>query len=423
MRQFGASFERIAREVWRQAVALASRAVNSVRHNLGLGLLALGLSASLWALITIERNPPRTDSFGRLIPVQVVNLADDLAVLGEIDPVEVRITAPLDSWDRLREDNFKATVDLSQAQAGEQKVSVQVRCTDRQVRVLSVHPSTVSVSLDAVMDQVVPVKVNVQNAPAFGYSSDAARPQLEQVTVSGPESLVTSVDHASAYVDIEGARVTVRQTFLLSPRTGRGYEVVGVTLDPSSVLVEIPIKQETRYQSFVVSPELSGTVAYGYWVGGISVEPASVTVVGPLEAFVAIDYLRTEPVDINGATDSVTRQVGLALPEGMSLVSPQRVTVQIAITPLKGTQILRIAPQIKNAPSGRKVLLDTDAVEVTVGGELAALKELTPADISITLDLTNLRPGSYSLKPEVKVAKKGVEVLRSEPSNVGVTIQ
>jgi len=424
MYEFWDSFQRIAQALWRQAVALARRSVNSMRHNLGLGLLALGLSTSLWALITIERNPPRTDSFGRLISVKVVNLADDLAVLGEIDPVEVRITAPLDSWSRLREDNFKATVDLSQAEAGEQKVSVQVKCTDRQVRVLSVHPPTVSVSLDAVKEQVVPVKVNIQNTPAFGYTVDVARPEAEQVTVSGPESLVSQVDHAAAYIDIEGAKVSIKQTFLLSARTGRGYEVLGVSLDPSSVLVEIPIKQETHYQSFAISPELKGAVAYGYWVSGVAVQPASATVVGPREAFQTIDYLRTEPVDINGATDSVTRQVGVDLPEGVSLVSSQRVVVQVTIVPVRGnTQILRIAPQIKGAPSGRKVLIDTDAVEVTVSGDLVALKELLPAEISVTLDVTNSKPGSYSLKPEVKVAKKGVEVVSFQPTSIGVTIQ
>lgn len=101
MHQFWDSSQRIAWELGRQAVALAKRSVNSVRRNLGLGLLALGLSTSLWVLISIERNPPRTDDFGRIIPVTAVNLADDLAVLGEIDPVEVRITAPLDSWSRL----------------------------------------------------------------------------------------------------------------------------------------------------------------------------------------------------------------------------------------------------------------------------------------------------------------------------------
>lgn len=136
-----------------------------------------------------------------------------------------------------------------------------------------------------------------------------------------------------------------------------------------------------------------------------------------------IDYLRTEPVDINGVAENITRQVGLDLPEGVSLLGYQRVVVQVTVSPVKGTQILRIAPQIKGTPPGRKILLDTDALEVTVSGELAALKELLPTDISVTLDVTNYKPGTYSLKPEVKVTKKGVEVIRFQTSNISVTIQ
>ncbi len=423
MYKFWDSFQRIAWELGRQAAALAKRSVNSVRGNLGLGLLALGLSTSLWILITVERNPPRTDDFGRLIPVTVVNLADDLAVLGGIGPVEVRITAPQDSWSRLKEDNFKATVDLSQAQTGEQKVPVMVKCTDRQVRVLSVDPPTVSVYLEVVNEQVVPVKVVVQNAPAFGYTFESARPQVEQVTVYGPERLVSQVDHAAVYIDLEGVKVSIKQTSPLSARTSRDYEVQGVTIEPSSVLVEISIKQELHYQSFAVGPELKGAVAYGYWVSGISVQPANATVVGPREILQTIDYLRTELVDVNGATANVTRQVGIDLPKGVSLLGSQRVVVTITVAPVKSTQILRIAPQTKGTPSGSKVLPDTDAVEVTVSGELLVLKELLPSDISITLDVTNLKPGSYSLQPEVKVAKKGVEVIGTQPSSIGVTIQ
>lgn len=167
--------------------------------------------------------------------------------------------------EQAREGDFKATVDLSQTHAGEQQVSVQVKCTERQVRVVSIHPSTVNVSLEAVKEQIVPVRVNIQNVPAFGYTSEPPRPEVEQVTVYGPEGLVSQVDYAVAYIDLEGAKVSVKQTFPLSARTTRGYEVQGVILEPSSVAVEIPIKQQIDYQSFAIGPEAKGVVAYGYW--------------------------------------------------------------------------------------------------------------------------------------------------------------
>jgi hypothetical protein len=50
------------------------RGWGSLRANIGLGVLSLALAVSLWAFVTEEENPKRTDSFPDSIPVETVNV-------------------------------------------------------------------------------------------------------------------------------------------------------------------------------------------------------------------------------------------------------------------------------------------------------------------------------------------------------------
>ncbi|MBI4302057.1 MAG: hypothetical protein HY664_05585 [Chloroflexi bacterium] len=390
------------------------------RNNLTLGLLALGLATALWATITNVENPLRTDTFTTDIPVGVINPPTNLDVAEEIKPVRLRITAPSDLWGRLDPEDFKATADLSGAQAGVQEVRVTAKANDRRVKVVQVIPTQVRVVLETLEERDVPIRVQFQGSASLGYSVEGWQATPSQVTVRGPITWVNQVDSATAYIDLKEKTSNIKQSFKLSPLTTRGYEIKEVSLSPDSATIEVSIIRQMEYRTLSVLPQSKGTVASGYWVSAISIQPPVVIVLGPKSELDQLDSLRTEAIDITGANADIVREVPVQIPKGVTAVGTSSVTIKVSVAPSRVSRIFSLAPTFVGVRS-RQVFYDTEA-SVTVAGDMNLIQGLVPSDISLVIDVSNLGPGFYSLKPQLKMPK-GVEIVSLEPERIGITIK
>ncbi|MBI2887616.1 MAG: hypothetical protein HYY02_10455 [Chloroflexi bacterium] len=394
----------------------------SLRDNLSMGLLAVALSASIWVFITNEQNPPRTGIFPTRVPVQPVNVPTNLDVLGQLDPVVLRITAPTDLWNTMTENSFEVTVDLAEMDEGEAEVPVRARPRDGRVRILDIVPAQVRVRLDTLRRQVVPVRVNLQQGAPLGYAADLPRVEPAEVTILGPEGLVSLVDVAVADVNLSGARSTLRQTFPLVPRTARGYDIAGVRLEPQNAVVEVPVVRQINYVSLAVVAQLQGSPVSGYWVSQVRVDPMTVAVTGPQDVLQPLGALKTLPVEVSNLTAPVSRNVGIELPAGVALVDRSVVRVDVTVQPAQGTVVFQLAPQFLGLDTGRTAQPEVPLVEVTIGGEVPMLRDLLPERVNVFLNLGGRGPGVYPLEPEVRLPS-GFRVIRLTPARLNVTLR
>lgn len=408
-------------ELGRALIGGLGALAGSLRENGSMALLAIALSGTLWMFITTEQNPPRTGVFPIRIPVRAVNQAPDVEVLGPLETVLLRITAPTDLWDNLSDRSFRAIVDVSDYKEGQATLPVQVEAHDSRVRILDVIPGEVTVQFDAAKSTSVPVKVNVVRAPPLGFSYEEPKVTLSRVTVHGPERLVNLVDAAVADVDLSSVRTNVRQTYRLTARTLRGNDITGVRIDPPDVTVEVAITRHIDYLTVVVVPEVRGAPAPGYWVSRLRVEPSVVAVVGPQDVLASMSTVPTAPVDVTNLDATVTRSVGLELPNGVSLVNRTSVQVEVTVTPVQGTAMFQVAPRLVGVPPGFTAQVGVPSVEVVVRGAGPALQELTPDKITVTLTITARAVGTTSVEPQV-TAPPGTQVVRVAPARVPVTL-
>lgn len=406
---------------WKWFIFAKGGFLNSLRDNLGVGLLALGLSTSLWVFVINEQNPPREGTFGDLIKVDPVNVPTGLDILEDIERVSVRISAPEDRWRSISDETFEATVNLSELGPGQHDVPVRVHSRDSRVTVKGVFPNKVSVELDPIRSLVVPVQVNIMEGPPTGYSVSKIDVLFKEVTVSGPTRLVDLVDSAYANVNLKGLKSDFRQVVPLVPRTDRGYDVERVRVAPPSVTVDIPIIREISFVELPVLPEVTGAPQSGYWVSSTSVAPTTITVVGPREVLQTMSFVKTQPVNINGATTDVAQNVNLVLPnEVFPLASSQPIRVQVIVAPTEGVRPFQITPSVVGLPAGRTATVEP--VEVTLAGLLPTLSRLTASQISVTVDASRLVPGSHEVDPNV-IVPTGLAVVGSSPNKVKVTIK
>jgi len=398
------------------------RGFGSLRANVGLGLLSLALAVTLWAFVTEEENPTKTDCPAGDIPVETVNVPEGLAVAGLSDAVvSVRASAPQDICDRLTVQDFRAVADLSLAKARENSLTLRVTSSRSQVKVILASPSTVTVILEPVTTKVVPISVKLIGTPPLGYATVPGKTTPEQVEVTGAESLVALVQEAVADVNVQGLRVPLEQAFPLVPRDSRGGDIEGVTLNPGTAEVVLPIVQRQITQAYVVTPLLAGTPADGFNVTSISVEPQFAVITGTIEALQSLTTVTTDEVDVDGAASDVVRAVKLQLPPGLTVAGGDTVTVRVAVAAAQGEIALGLTPEVSGLGPGLRAELATTLVEVQVAGEIPVLRALSPSSLTAVVDVSGLQAGQHAVPVQV-TAPPGIQVVGVVPATMIVTL-
>lgn len=412
------------REVWRTALRAAAGALGSLRQNLTIGLLAVGLAVALWVFITDQENPTTTVDVAPPVEVSAVNVAEGLAVLGAPPPVDVRASAPRDVAERFDAEDFRATIDLAGLALGTHDVPVRVEHVGggRRVRIERVTPPRVRVTLQALRRVTAPVRAEVGLRPPAGYESGEISVEPVTVEISGPEDLVGRVAEVVARVDLATATAGVRASVDLVATNGSGTTIEGVNIEPRSVEVRVDIRQTLFERAFAVQPSVTGVPAAGYAIDTIEVEPQVVLLRGPLAALDGLEGAPTLPIDVTGAVADIIQEVTLDLPEGVAAVTAgQPITLRIHIAAATGRAIFGVPPAFEGVGDGLTARAVTPIVEVEVEGPLPQLRGLGPAGLTAIASLAGLTVGRHDVEVSARVPA-GLTVVAVRPQRVTVEI-
>ncbi len=394
---------------------------------LGSFILALILAIIVWVVAMQQQNPIVT-ALVQNVPVSVRDMPEDL-VFDEDQPdlpdtVDLRVRGPQGLINTLTPTDFKAYIDLSDAQPGEQEVKIQVDYSLVGVDVLDIYPDTVLVKLNRKVEKEVPVTANLIGEPPFGYL--AATPIITPTTVivRGPEPKVKRVTQAQITARLTDAREDVKVTDFVTLRDANGIVVSGLEADPPTVTMVVPIEQRQGFTEKTVLPKVRGQPAANYRITGITVTPATVTLFGDPDTLKEMPpFVETAPVNIGGATEDIEERVPLVLPEAVAVVGQQAVVVHVKIEPIEGSLTMTLRPQVQGLDPALKVDgVSPRTIDVILQGPLPKLQSLT-ADVNVkaVLNLSGLTEGAHTIIPII-VAPEGITVQTVLPESVQVTI-
>ncbi len=392
-----------------------------LKANLSWMLVALCMSLILWATVAAQQNPDVSTFVGG-IPVELRDRPSGLVATSPVLPVNVDVQAPLDALPRLGPTTFRAHIDLGGATPGVQEFPVRVEASDRRVRIEKVTPEKMTLRLEAIKKREVPVRLNVVDNPPFGYVAKGAHATPMQVTISGPEGQVDRVTAAVVEIRLDNVRASIREPLRPVPENNDGEQIPDVTTTPENVLVEVPIEQQLAYKAVPVAPQIRGSVALGYQIIGIQVDPTIVTAVGDPSVLDETPFLSTKPVDVTGTSSDIVANGELALPNGVSLVRRQSITVRVYVSPVEANKVVRVATQVKGLGDRLKADPNPNTVDVTISGPMPLLTTLRPQDVQATVDVTGISSGTRLVTVTVTVAA-ALRVDDASPKQVSVTIQ
>ena len=395
-----------------------------ITHSLGVRFLfALAISVILWVIFTAEENPVREDFFGAEIPIETSRLGDGL-VVSRMSPstVRLRIAAPRDMWDSLTTDNFRVVVDLFAVGVGLHEIPITAIRSDSSIRIIAADPDTVTVALEQRKEKEVPVRVNLAGSPPLGYRYQPPEFLPDIVKVIGPASKVELVDAAWIEVELDDAESTVNLTQRAIPRDAQGEDVSGVQLDPAVVQVTVPVEQVTSYKDVPVRVSIEGQPAPGYWVARYLASPPSATLVGSPQNLDQMNFVFTETVRVDGATQTITTTVELERPPDVGISGSDQVEVTVEVLPIQSSAETQVVVTHVNLQSGMEAVVEPATVFVLLSGPAPVLRTLQASSVIVSLNLSGVGAGTYALTPNVSNPPQ-VKVERITPPQLRVVIR
>lgn len=396
--------------------------------NLRTFLWAFIMSLAVWVAAVSAADPDEGRIYPNQVPVEVVGQDPGLVITGDVPrQVQLVLRAPRSVWDRLinEENAVRAILDLSGLSTGEHEIGIQIQISEQPVRIVSATPQSATVVLQPLATKTFPVELVITGEPAIGYQAGEPLRDPEEVIISGPRSQVDRVAQIRVPINLTGVRESFEQTVTIQPVDENNQIVAGLGLNPSEVIVAVPVGQQGGYRDLAVKVVVNGQVASGYRLTNITVFPPVVTVFSGDPALVNSlpGVLETQPLDLENANDELTTRLALVLPDGVSLVGEQTVLVRVNVSPIQTSLTLSNKPlEVEGLPEGWFAQISPDNVDVILSGPLPILDTLTPQEVRVVVDVTGLEEGIHQLTPTVEFLVSDIVVESILPGTVEVIL-
>ena len=372
-------------------------------------LLALVLGASVWLSAVTGADPDEVRPFPNPVTLEVIGQDPSLILTSEIPPtIEVTLRAPRTVWEQLiaQENSVQGILDITGLSAGEHTQVIQIRIGARPAKTVLTTPETITFTLEPLSTQSLPVEIIVNGQPAVGYQAGEATVEPTQIAISGPDSIVRQATRARVSVSLDDVRESIDEVFDVQVLDDRNIILNGVSINPQTARVMIPISPQSGYRDLAVKVVVNGQQAPGYRLENISVFPPVITVFAEDPELVngLPGVVETQALDLQNAKENISTRLALTLPETVTIVGTKTVQVQVAISPIQTSLTLLDQPiNIIGLPDGFAAQISPQTVDVIISGPQPVLNALTPQDITVSIDVTGLDLGTHQLEPKVEV--------------------
>lgn len=391
-------------------------------------LIAFILALAVWVSAVTAADPDEVRTYPRPVTLEILGQDPGLVVVGNLpEHVIVTLRAPRSVWDELttNDSQVRAILDLSGLEAGKHTLTIQTQVRARPVRVVSVSPANLDLTLETLATKSFPVLFSLRGEPAVGYQAGTASLDPSEVALSGPQSQIDRVDHLQVELSIAGVRQDFQGALPLRVLDAQGLPVTGLSVSPESIQVRLPVTQQGGYRDIAVKVAVRGQVAGGYRLTNISVFPPVLTVYSANPAIVndLPGFVETEALNLNGASQNIDTRIALTLPEGVSIVGEQTVHVQVGIDAIEGSlslngipvEVIGLAPELK-------AQISPALVDVILTGPLPVLDKLAPGDVKFVIDLTGFESGVHQAVPQPQILIADIRVQSLNPGTIEVSI-
>ena len=406
--------------------------------NIAIKVIACIFAMLLWGYVLTDQKPVRTKvvtDVNTSFEGEADLIGRGLCVRGDrtqiLNNVSVSVRAQITNYESLSPRTVNAVISLRNiSEPREYELPITATVSSALGAVQQVTPSSVTVEIDSLVTQTVPVTTSFAGElPEGSWADMDALTTTTRLDITGPRTDISKVSRAECVVDLTGRSSTIYSTFdvILYDRNGGVVpsDILVGTIPTSTVRLPIyPMKNVP----IDVEGSLVGTdnLAANHELGSAVATPATVRIVGDLSLLGAIEFIELEPIAINGWNASQTVESPIVVPEGVRLLDTDPVSVLIEVREKADSQLFENVPvTVLGLAANYAATLDSDEADLTISGRTSIVSMIQRGDIQISVDVTGLEPGTYTLPLKPFVRNEAVTVELEETlsaSTVTVTI-
>lgn len=402
---------------------MVKKILKTLTNNFGYKLLAFMLACLLWLVVYNLDDPNKTKTFTTNVTITNADVVSDMnksyQVMKGSNTVSFSITTKRSYMEKLEDTDFTAVADMKNMVISEdqQSATVPIVITSSVYnRYITYNDKTqyINVSLDERMSKQFVVSAKTSGEVAEGYALGEVRVNNPTVIkVSGPESVVSRIDHVSATIDVSNMTVDLSDNVVpvLYNKNNKEIDPTRLTLSNSIVTVSARILSTKKVP---INISTVGTPAWGYTLMEASANPKEVTLKGTMSTLNPITSIDIpgEILNVGGLKEDIVTTIDVMeyLPEGVELVDDSQRTIEV-IVPIEGYETREFDVPTSNfvvqgIATNLKAKYVDENVSVQVSGMESDLDALTVNDIRGVLDATGLGKGTHRIRAEIQENEK-----------------
>lgn len=288
-------------------------------RNLDLKILAIVFAIILWLVVVNIDDPVKPITFSG-IEVQIVN-AEDLerqglcyAVLEDSDKVSVTVTGRRSVIEEINRENIIATADMKDLSSmNTLTIHVSSNKSARDLDSIKANEDNVKLSIEPLVKITKKLTVEINGSPADDYVLGSRSLGFTQVSISGPESIVNTIDTARISLDVENATssVSASSPIALYDSDDKQIDTKRLTLSNTNV----SINQEILYSKTVdINYEFEGRPEEGYaMTGDVMADRTTILICGKKSLVDSVNVInvRGEELSVEGERANKTVSINL----------------------------------------------------------------------------------------------------------------
>ncbi|MCF6464646.1 hypothetical protein C3E90_01890 [Clostridium sp. Cult2] len=395
-------------------------------NDLTLKIFALIIAIILWSYVMSKENPPFKSEL-KNVNVDFINesvLERQGLVVMEPKNANIKVTISGRRSDVLEvsKKDIIAQVDLNGYSEGNVKVPVYVQVPD-DVRIEDYSPKEILFKFDKIIRENSPVVIETQGKLPEGYVLGTPEIKPQSVYIEGPRTWINSVAKVVAYVDVSNKTEDIKVTVPIKVVDDEGEDVRGVTKEQNVVDIYIPVYQTKKLP---IELQTENQLPDNYEIVNVNINPSTIEIKGKKEDLVGIFSINTKPIDINTLIDNINVPIELELPEGVSLVNPdKKITITLNIDESRTRTFDYTLKDVEIKNMDTSLYIDEEDLNkpftVTVKGISSIIDSLEKEDLGLELDLRNLEEGSHRVNIEIRL-EDGIEIISILPESFDIKL-
>ena len=378
--------------------------------NVAVKVISLLFAMLLWGYVLTDQKPVRTK-----VVTEVTTSFDGEAELNAqglcvrsdrtqvLTNVSVAVRAQITNYESISPRTVNATISLRNiSEAREYELPITASVSSALGTVQQITPSTVTVEIDSLVTQTVPVTTSfIGELPEGCWADMDALTTTTRLDITGAKTDISKVTRAECIVDLTDRSSTIYSTFnvVFYDRDGEVVSSdIAVGTVPTST-VRLPIYPMRSVPIDTVG-SLVGTdnLAANHELASAVATPSAVRIVGDQSVIDSVESVLLEPIPVNGLNASQTVESEIIVPEGVRLLDTDPVSVLIEVREKSKAQNFENLPiTVVGLGAGYTATLDIENVDLSIKGRTSIVSIVKRGDVQINVDVTGLEPGTYRL--------------------------